>query len=419
MTGPTEALIDRTLAHGLRLVYEPMPWLPTVSLTLQLPVGSVTDPDDAVGSAAVLSEWLQRGAGGRSAREQADALDRLGVRRGGGVGRESMTLSAAFLARDAAEVLPLIAQVLTEPGLRDEDFEGVRQLALQDIAAVEDNPAQRLEEALVRRYFESAHGRSAYGQREHLHALTAEGVRDDARRRLGPAGAILALAGGGDPTVVTGLVEATFGSWRGETRDTPPPIVREPHVHHVPADSAQVQIGLVSAAVGPDHPDWYPQQVAMSALDGNMGARLFVEVRERRGLVYSVGASTRLVRGHAYTVARAGTTPERAAETVAVLRHELVRLSEGIDAEEHDRAQRQLRSSLVMQSEASGARAARLAADVLHLGRPRSLDEVLAGLEAVDVDGVNAFLSAREEPRFTLVTLGPATAAGALEGVAA
>jgi predicted Zn-dependent peptidase len=156
---------DVRLGNGLRVVAEPMPWLATVSLVLLLPVGSANDPDDGIGSAAILSEWLQRGAGERDARAYADALDALGVRRGGGVGRETLSLSAAFLQRDAAAVLPLLADVVRAPHLGDASFEGVRALALQDLDATLDSPAQRAGEALVAAYFESEHGRSAYGER--------------------------------------------------------------------------------------------------------------------------------------------------------------------------------------------------------------------------------------------------------------
>jgi predicted Zn-dependent peptidase len=407
VTVPTESFTDATLPNGLRVLIEPMPWLPTLSLTLQIPVGSVNDPDGAVGSAAVLSEWMQRGAGDLDAREYAAALDDLGVRRGGGVGRETLTLSAAFLERDAERVLALLADMVRRPRLADDDFAGVRLLALHDLASIDDAPAQRLGEALVARYFASAHGRSSYGVRADLLALTPEGVRDDARRRIGPAGAVLAIAGGGDALRTLDLATSAFGPWSGGAAPAVVPVVREPHRHHVAAEGAQVQIGMCAAAVGPREEGWYEQQIAMSVLDGNMGARLFHEVREKRGLAYAVGAGTRLVQDHAYTIVRAGTTPERADETLEVLLEQMHLLQEGVDAQEYARAMRQLRSNMVMQSESSGGRAGRLASDVLHFGRPRTLQEVLDAILAVDLDRVNAYLAGRPAPTFTVVTLGP------------
>ncbi|MDF1523957.1 MAG: hypothetical protein P1P87_14225, partial [Trueperaceae bacterium] len=119
MTLATDEPRDTLLPNGLRVVVEPMPWLPTLSAVLQLPIGAVSDPEGARGAAVVLHEWLQRGAGGRDARAQADALDRYGVRRGDGCGRETATLSAAFLAQDVADVLPLLADAVRAPSLAD------------------------------------------------------------------------------------------------------------------------------------------------------------------------------------------------------------------------------------------------------------------------------------------------------------
>jgi predicted Zn-dependent peptidase len=400
-------LASAILPNGLRVVIEAMPWLPTLSLSLHLPIGSVNDPDDAIGSAAVLAEWIQRGAGSRDCRAHGDALDALGVRRGCSVGRESLTLSAAFLERDAEAVLPLLADIVLRPRLEDDDFGGSRQLVLHDLAGIEDAPSLKLNEALVEAYFASPHGRSPYGVREHLVALAPETVRHDAAQRLAPSGGILALAGGGDPHRILSVAEQAFGSWRGRGVATPAPEVNAPHRRHVAAEGAQVQIGLCTGAIAPGEAGWYEQQVAMSVLDGNMGARLFTEVREKRGLAYSVGASTRLVRGHAFTVLRAGTTPDRAGETLTVLRSEMLRLAEGVQDDEFARAMRQLRSSLVMQGEASGARAGRLASDLVHLGRVRPIGEIDEAVAALDRDAVNAFLASRPPPAFTVVTLGP------------
>lgn len=419
MSHESTTIHDHTLTNGLRVVVEPMPWLATVSTVLLLPMGSANDPDDAVGTAAIASEWLQRGAGALDARAYADALDALGVRRGGGVGRETLSLSAGFLARDVEAVTQLLADVVRAPRLADDSFDGVRALALQDLDAALDTPAQRASEALIARYFTSSHGRSAYGERAHLERADAGRVRADVLQRLGPDGAVLAIAGGIDTERALAVAETSYGQWSGPSRLLPPVQTRSPHAHSVVAKSAQVQIGMATPVVPLGHPAWYLQQLAFAVLDGNMGARLFSEVREKRGLVYSVSAGTRVVRGHAYLVARAGTTPERADETRSVIAAEIERLREGVEADELARAAVQLRSSLVMSGESSGARASRLANDVLHLGRPRSLAEVDNALAACTLEQVNAFLADSAPCAFTTVTLGPAAAAPSAAGAQA
>ena len=400
-------LHDVTLPNGLRVVVDPMPWLATATAVLQLPFGTVGDPEGARGAALVLHEWLQRGAGGRDARQQADAFDRFGVRRGGGCGRETATLSAAFLAQDVADVLPLLADALRAPALANAEFEGARALALQELAGLDDAPAQRLGESVVRARYASVHGRSAYGDRVELEALTPQALRTDGQARLGPAGAVLALAGGGDPERLLEVAASAFGGWAGATRPHPKPEVRPAHRSHVDGPGAQTQIGVTDDAVAPGADGWTEQALAMAVLSGAMGARLPTEVRERRGLVYTVASSVRSVRGDAYRFTYASTTPERAAETLEVVVRELDRWRSGVEGDELERARTLLRSNLVMQAESTGGRASRLAADVEAFGRPRTVREVEAALEGTDLEAVNAFLAARPELEPTIVTSGP------------
>lgn len=408
MTLDPEPMLDLTLDNGLRVVIESMPWLPTLSLNLLLPMGSVNDPEDAQGSAAVLHEWLQRGAADRDGRAQADALDAYGVRRGGGCGRDAANLSAAMLAQDAAAVLPLIADMVLAPALAFAEFEGARQLALQELASLDDAPAQRLAEAVVAARYLSPHGRSAYGVASHLEGLDPAALRQSASSRLAPKGAVLALAGGGDRQQLADAVQRSFSAWRGDGPVTPPPSVRPRQRLHVDSDGAQTQVGIIDDAVPIGQPGWVEQALAMSVLAGSMGSRLFTEVRERRGLVYGISSSVRWVDGDAYRLTYASTTPERVAETIEVSLAELLRLQDGVEQEELDRGRALLRSSLIMQGESTGARASRLASDVRSLGRPRSLQEAEAALMAPDLERVNAFLASRPLPQATVVTSGPA-----------
>jgi len=400
-------IYTHTFPNGLTLAVEEMPWLPSASFDLLLPVGAATDPTGAEGSATTLNDWFYRGAAGRDSRSLSDALDDLGVRRGGGAGTEYMTLSGSLLADALPEALGLHADIVRRPNLEDAEFEGARALALQELSSLGDNPTQRLFIALARAYFASAHGRSAYGEEAGLGALTAQEVRDDYARRIAPKGAVLSVAGGVRWEGVQDLVAAAFGDWRGEGVPLPEVRVNPPHREHITAPTSQTQIGVAFEGVPPTSPDWYKNALAVGVLSGGMGSRLFAEVREKRGLVYSVAAVSRTVRGFGYTLSYAGTTPERADETLRVLLGELRRLREGATEEELARARTGLLSSLVMQGESSGARASSLARDTFLLGAPRPIGEVKAGLERVTLEDLNRYLGERPEPRFTVLTLGP------------
>lgn len=400
-------ILELTLSNGMRVVYAPMPWLPTISATLSLPFGSATDPTGQEGSATVLHEWLQRGAGELDSRRYSDALLDLGVRRGGGSGREASSLNFAFLESVAEPALELLAASVARPTLSEGEFGASRELAAQELESLKDAPTQRLFEALQAELFSSPQRRSGYGTEEGLAALSPATVRDDAAQRLGPSGAVLGLAGGGDWPRLAGAVERAFGNWNGGNVPLPATEFAPVGRHHVEAESNQLQIGLGYPSPAPGSDELYDYLLALEVLSGSMGARLFTEVREKRGLVYSVSAFYRAMRGRGYTLGYAGTTTERAAETLEVFLAELERLAQGVSSEELERARTGLLSSIVMAGEATGSTASRLANDVVLFGRPRPLSEIAAHIEGVTLQDVNDYLAANPVPEPTIVTLGP------------
>jgi predicted Zn-dependent peptidase len=154
-------------------------------------------------------------------------------------------------------------------------------------------------------------------------------------------------------------------------------------------------------------PDYYNARVATSILSGGMSARLFTEVREKRGLCYAIGARYHSLKDAAGILCYAGTTPDKAQETLDVIVAEFRRLAEGVTEEELDRAKVGLKSSLIMQSESSGSRAGAIGSDFYMLGRVRSLDEIKEKIEATTVESITAFLNRKPFEDFTVVTIGP------------
>ncbi len=410
MRHPTAEPLDTLLPNGLRIVAAGMPGRSVVSAHLRWPLGTAGDPADAQGAAVVLHEWLQRGAGGLDAHAYADAFDRLGARRGGGVGRAHATLGVACLARDATHVLPLLASAVVAPHLADEEFAGARQLALQELAAVADSPDERLLEAAIAARYAGEHGRSAYGVRAHLERLAPADLRALAPARLAPEGAVLAVAGGADAEALLQAAAHAFGGWRGRAAPMPAPRPRPRSRVHRGGHGEQTHVALIDTAVPPRAAGWTAQALAMTALAGATAARLWTVVREERGLAYDVGSAIHVVAADAYRLTHAVTAPERASEAIDVLLHELTRSRDGLDAGELRRAQRLLRSSVVFESETSGGRAARLASDVVRFGYPRAVERIEAEIEGVTLAGVNAFLASRPPVAPTVVTTGPSPA---------
>lgn len=396
-----------TLPNGLVLLVQPIDGVESVGLTMLLPAGASMEPADQQGVGAVLSELMLRGAGDLDARGHSEAMDRLGIRRSVDTAMYNIQLDASFLGDRLDEVMPLLMDMIRRPRLREEGFGPSRDLALQAIDALEDEPQQKVMIELKRVHLPDPVGRSPMGQRDHLLNLDVGQVRSHFQRTFVPGGSVLALAGKVDVDAVGRLVEKLLGDWQGSIELPQPSGNGAGGYRHVSAESTQQHIGLAFNAVPESDPMSMTQRVGVAVLSGGMSGRLFTEVREKRGLCYSVYAAYRSLRDRGAIYAYAGTTTQRAQETMDVLKAELERLGEGVGADEFDRAVVGLKSKLVMQGESTGARANAIAFDQLLIGRPRTLDQLHDEVEAVTLDGLNAFLASHKPRQFSALTIGP------------
>ena len=176
---------------------------------------------------------------------------------------------------------------------------------------------------------------------------------------------------------------------------------------HIQHDGAQVHIGLMTKTVPVSSDAYYNVMTAVSILSGGMSSRLFTEVREKRGLCYAVGARYSTLKEFAGVTCYAGTTPDKAQETLDVIKAEFARLAEGVTEDEMQRAKVGLKSSLIMQSESTSSRASGIASDYYLLGHVRSIDEIKQELEKTTIDTVTQFLNNNKFEDFTTVTIGP------------
>jgi predicted Zn-dependent peptidase len=404
----TSQIITEQLPNGLTLAVEPMPHLRSVSWTLLIEAGSAGDPEGANGAAQLLSGMVYRGAGGRDARELSDALDTLGIQRRGRLDHEYVTLGGSSLGVELGPALQLYADIARRPALPAAELDAERALALQALASLHDNPSQRLFVQLTQAYFPGSFGRPTLGAAEDLQRIDIGDLQTEHSARFKPGGAILSIAGGVSFAEARQLVLEHFGDWQGTPRPTPPATPRgDTWYEHLQQETSQTQIGLVFEGLPIEHPDYYKARLGLNVLSGGMATRLFTEVREKRGLVYTVMAVPRFYRGAGLVLGYAGTQPERAQETMDVLAGEIRRLSEGVTAEELQRARTGLLTSLVMQGESTAARAAAMAGDLFLIGRARTLDEIRDAVAAVTLEAINAYLASTPAPRFTVLTLGP------------
>lgn len=403
-----EQKIDKqVLKNGMVLLGEPMAGVESVAFDFMLPAGAARLPEGVCGAANIASDWIFRGAGSRDSRALGDALDGLGLHRCDAVGSAYLSVGATLESSNLANALALYADVILEPHLSDEEFIPARQLALEGVLTLADEPRQMVMLELRKRFYPTPLGRSSVGEIEDLERLTAERTRQIIKAGFSLPRAVFTVAGKYDFDAVCKQIDEAFGGCEGAGADEPELGLRAGRYTHIPNEGAQVHIGMMTETARFTDKDYYNVRVATSVLSGGMSARLFTEVREKRGLCYAIGARYHSLKEAAGIMCYAGTTPDKAQETADVIVAEFKRLAEGISAEELDRAKVGLKSSLIMQSESSGSRAGAIGGDYYMLGRVRSLDEIKERIEATSVESILECLNRNPLDNFTVVTIGP------------
>lgn len=394
------------LENGLTAVFERGSG-PGFALELRVPTGAAHDPSGSEGAAALLEEWLHKGAGGLGARELADAYDELGLRRGGGVTHEATRFTVSGLVPDLGAALKLIADTVRSPHLPEDEFDTIADLARQDLEGLADNPSELLGVKLRARVFAPPFGHAVGGTLDALERVTANDVRR-LHASYGPRGSVLVIVANMNAEDALRLVRAHFGAWAGGAATLPRVAYDLGFSEHVTQDAQQTQIGAMFAGVSPTDPDWMAFHLALGVLSGGSASRLFRSVREERGLAYSVGAQAHVVGGAGFAWAFAGTTHDRASETLEVVLSEFERLSKGVTEGEFERARAGLLASLVFAGESSRGRAGMLTRDIVTLGRARHPGEVKDELSRVTRADLHDFLARRPFVRPGVMTLGPA-----------
>ncbi|MDZ4820863.1 MAG: pitrilysin family protein [Planctomycetota bacterium] len=402
-----QSFYNHTFDNGLVLVAERMPSLESAAFTFLVPAGSTNDPADRSGLSTMTCEMVLRGAGSRDSRQFIDDLENLGIQRNESVSASHSSFSGATLASNLPAALSIYADLLRRPHLPADQLEAGKLVAVQELRSLEDDPSHKVMLELRRRHYPDPWGRPSEGTLEAIEAITNDEIHAQFKSCYRPNGAILGVAGNIDWPLLKDLVGQLLGDWKSVEAKPVATGPRGPKNEHLSHESNQTQIGIAYASVPFRDPNYINASAAVGVLSGGMSARLFTEVREKRGLCYSVYASYHTLRDHACVLCYAGTSVERAQETLDVTMSELDRLSAGIDSTELQRLKARVKSSLIMQQESSSSRSGALAREWYHLGRVRTLEEIGELVDSLTTESINSYLAANPPKDFTVLTLGP------------
>jgi predicted Zn-dependent peptidase len=403
----TEKTDKHTLSNGMVILGEQMEQVGSVAFSFRLPAGTSRFGQGCCGAGSVISDWVFRGAGKRDSKELIEALDGLGLHRDSSVSSNFMSFGAALEAGNLSEAIELYSDIILAPALDSDQFEPSRQLALLGVAALDDDPRQKVMLQLQEKFYPHPFGLPAVGKSCDLERLTKEDAAAIVKEKFNLSESIFSIAGKYDFDAVCKQLEKLFDIAQApfdSDIQAGPAGDKYTHIHH---DGAQVHIALMTKTVPVTSEDYYNVRAAVSVLSGGMSSRLFTEVREKRGLCYAIGARYNSLKDYAGISCYAGTRPDTGQETADVIRSEFNKLAEDITEDEMQRAKVGLKSSLIMESESSSARAGGIGSDYYMLGRVRTLEEIKNKIEALSTGSVTKFLKENPFEDYTTVTIGP------------
>ncbi len=397
-----------TLPNGLRVATDVMPGVESVALGVWAAVGTRSEPPAINGVAHMLEHMAFKGTIRRSARAIAEEIEAVGGHLNAYTSRESTAYYARLLADDVALGVDILADILQNSVFAEEELERERAVVLQEIGQAEDTP----DDIIFDRFQETAFpdqpmGRPVLGSAETVGRLSREALVGYMREHYTGERLILAAAGRVDHDRLVELAgEAFAGTRPGNGAASEPARYRGGGFREERA-LEQVHVVLGFPGIGFRDPDYYAVSVFSTLLGGGMSSRLFQEIREKRGLVYSIYSFSSSYSDSGLFGIYAGTGEQEVEVLIPLMCDELRKVAEGPTAAEVERARAQLRAGILMSQESTSARCEQLATQLMVWGRPLGRDEILARVEAVGAADVVRVAQRLIAAPPTLAALGP------------
>ncbi len=426
MGQPTHELT--TLGSGVRVVTEAMPSVRSAALGLWIGTGSAAESHDEAGLSHLIEHMLFRGTDRYESLEIDQLFDGWGAELNAGTGKETTSVHARVLDRHVEEAFDVMADMVLAPRLAEDDLAQEREIVLEEIAMYDDDPQDKVFDVLGEAVFgDHPLGRAIIGRAEVVAGTPAAQLAAFHAGRYVPGNVVVAAAGAVDHAALVELTrraEAKAGPPRAATRPVEAgAAVLERRVRFITKETEQYHVALGGPGVARDDPRRFALRVLDNILGGTSSSRLFQEVREKRGLAYSVFSFTSTYAGAGQVGLYVGTRPDNVAKALGVVGEELERFrQDGASAEELERSRENVKGRILLGLESTTARMNRLGSTVL-AGLPLlSVDELEERIDAVTREDVQALARGLFAPeRLSAAGVGAEESAflGALEAVAA
>jgi predicted Zn-dependent peptidase len=400
------------LDSGATVVTEHMSEVRSVSCGFWFDVGSRDEPSEIAGTSHFLEHLLFKGTPTRSAKDIADAFDAVGGDVNAFTGKEYTCYYSRVLDTDLPMAFDVLSDMVTSSKIDPVELESERKVILEEIAMHEDAPDELVHDLFYRGLWDGHPlGRPVLGSNTTVGSVSRDQVADYWKRRYGSHNLVLAAAGNVEHDELVARVDRLFGSAPvGEKTERngrgPNPRIGV-NVHRRPTEQAHIVVG--AEALPRNHPERHALAVLDTILGGGMSSRLFQEIREKRGLAYSVYSYRSLFADTGSFAIYAGTTPQNAETVIDIIRTEVASvLSDGVTEAELRRAKGHVKGALVLSAEDPGSRMNRLGRQQITTGEILSVDELIQKFDALEMADIERVAqSVLGKKSFHVTVVGP------------
>jgi predicted Zn-dependent peptidase len=400
LTGSDEGVRRSVLPGGLRIITESLPAVRSAAVGIWAGVGSRDEGPEHAGATHYLEHLLFKGTARRSALEISASMDAVGGELNAFTAKEYTCYYARVLDADLPLAIDVLSDMVTRSLIEPKDVDAERGVILEEIAMNDDDPGDLVHEAFVERLFgDTPLGRPILGTVDSINSISRDRIAEHYRARYTPDNLVVAAAGNIDHDDLVGQIQAAFGAALDGART---PVA--PRLGGTESDSARgagvrllsrplEQANLVLGCAGLSRTDdrRFALGVLNAALGGGMSSRLFQEVREKRGLAYSVYSFSSQHAECGQWGIYAGCLPAKADEVLAICQEEVAKvIGSGLTDEELSRGKGQLRGSIVLGLEDPSSRMSRLGKSELVYPALEPVEEILAAIESVTHDQIRS-----------------------------
>ncbi|MGE0752949.1 MAG: M16 family metallopeptidase [Variibacter sp.] len=397
------------LPSGLTVVTENMPRLETAALGVWVQAGSRDEQPDEHGISHLLEHMAFKGTTRRNARQIAETIEAVGGDLNAATSVETTAYYARMLKADVPLALDVLADILSDPTFEESELTREKNVIVQEIGACDDTPDDLVFDLLQAKAFPNQSvGRPILGTPETVRAFSARNLRTYLARNYRAPDMIVGAAGAVDHAAIVEDVSKRFASFIGPEGPLPEKARFQGGAKVQKRDLEQVHIALAMEGLPQKHEDLFSLSIFTNVLGGGMSSRLFQEVREQRGLCYTIYAFHSPYTDTGMFGLYAGTDANDAQELMKVVIDEIATTAETITETEVNRAKAQMKAGLLMGMESCSSRAEQLARQMLSYGRPLPAAELVAKIDGVTVESARVAgraLLARSRP--AIAVLGP------------